>query len=475
MKKIDIFISENDTLDNALVIISDKILGISGVKKNDIQNKINKIFSKVYNNRVGYCVLYNKTDGYYLKLYVLPKIIDKPNESKDSQKRVIRNLLKYMMHHYRLRSKYKEYNEKILIKSNQDVSFDTYSSIKMAQSVEELMLFKYKVILQQIRKFFIKHKAFKRGRIEYVSQNLKNKVNLKKNIKEINKTLIHQEKSYDIIYSELATVAFSILKLFQKKINILDEQDKKEINSLTKLIQNLLIKKYRVRSKASMKKQQLLSKKLYKLFRKKIEHKKLYSNLLALFGIENFFDEESNKDILLDIKADALFIQPDVMYEWYVYDWIIRKYCKAKKMFNIEFDTEIGKEQIHIKSIQNKKPYKIVKLLNKNQVLEVSNRSSEPDIVIITENKSIVIDAKWKILDNLKNNNNESTNPKGLNMSDVLKLQRDKKAYEAVDAFLVFAKLPNGVDGTNYGVKYLDEIDFKFTLVDIHIDLLTKV
>ena len=471
MKKIDIFISENDTLNNALTIISDKVVDFPDVKKNTIQNKINKIFSKVYNNKIGYYVSYNKVDDYYLKLYILPKIIDKPREAKDSQKQVIKSLLKYMTHHYRLSSEHKEYNEKTLIKSNQDISFDIYSSTKSAQSIEELIFFKYKIILQQIRNFFIKHKSFKRGKLEYTSQSLKNKVNLAKNIKEINKTLIHQEKSYDIIYSELATVAFSILKLFQKKINILDEQDKKEINSLTKSIQNLLIKKYRVRSKASMKKQQLLSKKLYKLFRKKIEHKKLYSNLLALFGIENFFDEESNKDILLDMKADALFIQPDVMYEWYVYDWIIRKYCKAKKMFNIEFDTEIGKEQIHIKSIQNKKPYKIVKLLNKNQVLEVSNRSSEPDIVIITENKSIVIDAKWKILDNLKSNDDVSANPKGLNMSDVLKLQRDKKAYEAVDAFLVFAKLPNGVDGTNYGVKYLDEIDFKFTLVDIHIDL----
>ncbi|WP_457745486.1 hypothetical protein [Sulfurimonas sp.] len=461
---MNIFIRENDSKD-IFDTLSEK-LDTEKLKKD-----LKEVFKKVYNNYVGYYLF--KDSGIVYKIFVLPKHIDLPQEGNQHQEQnAIRQLLGYFKIYYELKHKY----DKLYTDGNKplpsfyEIAFSSQNKESKAQDIQDIEEFaftKYKYFLQEIKKFFDTHKTHKRVKTAYISQSVKYKLNLLANIKEPNKSKIHQEQYQDVIYSNIATIVYGAIKLFlQQKIEIVDKDRKlkKEANNL----KNILLKKYKVDKSFSLSVHKLINSKTYKHFKKQKEYLALYSNVLALFGIENFFEEDDRKELNSNIKRDALFIKPDLMYEWYVYDWIIRKYCRAKKIFNIDFSIEKDEEQIYIKSKYNKKAYEIAEL-PKNK--KVSSRSSEPDIVILGDGKKVIIDAKWKILEDLNSDDKASANPKGLSMSDVLKLQRDMLIHEANEAFLVFAGLPKGIDGREYGVSYFGEIDFRFKLVEIPIYL----
>jgi hypothetical protein len=461
---MNIFIRENDSKD-IFDTLSEK-LDTEKLKKD-----LKEVFKKVYNNYVGYYLF--KDSGTVYKIFVLPKHIDLPQEGDQRQEQnAIRQLIGYFKIYYELKHKYdKLYTDgNKLLPSFYEIAFNSQNKESKAQDIEEFAFTKYKYFLQEIKKFFYTHKTHKRVKTTYISQSVKYKLNLLANIKEPNKSKIHQEHYQDVIYSNIATIVYGAIKLFlQQKIEIVDKDRKlkKEANNL----KNILLKKYKVDKSFSLSVYKLINSKTYKHFKKQKEYLALYGNVLALFGIENFFEEDDGKELNSNIKRDALFIKPDLMYEWYVYDWIIRKYCRTKKIFNIDFSIEKDKKQIYIKSEHNTKNYSIIDV-DKNK--GISTRFSEPDIVIIGDGKKVIIDAKWKILEDLHSDDKESVNPKGLSMSDVLKLQRDMQVHrenEADEAFLVFAGLPKKIDGREYGVSYFRKIDFRFKLVEIPIYL----
>jgi len=419
MKKIDIFISEQETLEDALKSINTKVAGLSDKQENIIRKEFDKAFGKAFNNRVGYYVTYNKVENYYIKLYILPKTIKKPTNSKESQHRAIKELLKYIFHYYRLQAKYKEYNQKEKYFGYQDIAFDVFLKIQSAQSTEEFIFYKYQSLLQRIKKFFVKHQSYQRKKTEYSSQSIKHKVDLAKNIKELNKANIHQIKYVDVIYSDIATATYGILKLFFNKIMLLEADNKQEILYLTQSIQHLLLKKYNINDKVSVNEKRLVSNSLYKYFRKKIEHKKLYSTLLALFGFENFFDED-DKDVLFDIHTDLVFIDPSLMYEWYIYDVIKQQAACAQDEYDIKFDQKESKKEAI------KESYFYTSKHGKQKDI-----TSNPDILIYSnnENKVYIIDVKWKV--------------KEPALEDILKLKRDcevRSQKYSVYAILIYPR-----------------------------------
>jgi len=434
---MNIFISENSEKDE----IFDKLLDILDVSK--LKQEIKAVFKKAYNNYVGYYLF--KDGKEFFKIFVLPKNISLPKENdKNDEIKTIKQFLNYLKEYYRLQDSYLNYKTSNLnIQSLLELSFNSHNSQNQAQNIEQFIFYKYKVVIQEIIGFFKLHKAHKRIKNNYVSQTIKYKINLAKNLKEIDKTKIHQDRLEDIIYSQVATIAYGAIKLFiQQKVELFEDINQKdEVLKLSLKLQSILLKKYNLDNSFNLSLFKLVSNKINKFFRKKQSHQLLYSHLLTLFGFEHFFDEESAKEINRNIESDSLFFRPEIMYEWFVYDYLIKQ-------------NQFGATKENA-SIQSKKDY-YLKIDKKLKVLE-----SKPDIIIESE-KKIIIDVKWKQI-----------NSDSFSSNDILKLQRDYEVHKENDtdeAYIIYLSLDK--EYTNQ-IKILyakDEI-FKFKVLEIGMNL----
>lgn len=384
---MNIFISENESKDK----IFDELTSIFDIQK--FKNEVSDIFKKANNNYVGYYLFEDK--GEYYKIFILPKHITKPkhyNEEID----VIKKFIEYLKIYYKLKSKYDKYEPNSLnLKSSFELSFHSNTNNYSAQDIEQFIFYKYQSLLIDILRFFDTHKAHKRIKKEYISQTIKYNLNLTKNIKEPNKTKIHQYKIDEIIFSQIATITFGVISLFNRtKLNLVQEKElQNDLYKLTTKIKNILQKKYQIEKGFDLTINKLLSSKIFKCFRKKKESLNLYINLLSIFGVENFYDESENKQINRTINSESLFIRPEKLYEWFVYDKLKEKYFSESY--------EIYKDGFYDSTT-------IMYTLDEKKV------KSNPDLILKHNDKLFVIDVKWKnIGDNIPD------------IYDILKLKRD--------------------------------------------------
>lgn len=384
---MNIFISENESKDK----IFDELTSIFDIQK--FKNEVSDIFKKANNNYVGYYLFEDK--GEYYKIFILPKHITKPkhyNEEID----VIKKFIEYLKIYYKLKSKYDKYEPNSLnLKSSFELSFHSNTNNYSAQDIEQFIFYKYQSLLIDILRFFDTHKAHKRIKKEYISQTIKYNLNLTKNIKEPNKTKIHQYKIDEIIFSQIATITFGVISLFNRtKLNLVQEKElQNDLYKLTTKIKNILQKKYQIEKGFDLTINKLLSSKIFKYFRKKKESLNLYINLLSIFGVENFYDESENKQINRTINSESLFIRPEKLYEWFVYDKLKEKYFSESY--------EIYKDGFYDSTT-------IMYTLDEKKV------KSNPDLILKHNDKLFVIDVKWKnIGDNIPD------------IYDILKLKRD--------------------------------------------------
>lgn len=442
---MNIFISENDKKDETFDKLVDKL------DVNKLKNEIKAVFKKASNNYIGY-YLFQDSDKYY-KIFVLPKNIPLPKSNNESEEReAIKQFLSYLKIYYKLKSTYHpDYKIKDLgIASLTEFAFDSSSAKKSTNDIEEFIFYKYKFIIQEILNFFNSHKSHKRVNHNYISQTIKHKINLLSNIKEIDKTKIHQERYEDVIYSQIATVAYGAIKLFiRQKIDLVAKVNHNELLQLSLKLQNLLLKKYNLDKSYHLSLPKLTGTKTYKYFKKKQTNKVLYSNILSLFGLEHFFDDNGDKDINRNIKSDSLFLRPETMYEWYVYD-ILKKYAK-------ESDKTILFDKLGSKTTTE---YEL-----KTQKKSIS-KSSKPDYVLIDDLNSIkiIIDAKWK--------NTDINSSKTIEPSDYLKLKLDSSLldddkYKTISC-LIYSKIITGNDQINMNVD--QEFNFTILQVDMNFD-----
>jgi len=423
-----IFIGENEDKNKVFDKLTDK-LDIAKFK-----SEFKDISKKIYNNKVGYYLF--KDGNIFYKIFVLPKYID----LNQTDNEIIIEFIDYLKIFFSLKSKYKKYNQvdELKIKSTIELSFDSVEDNFKSQDVEIFTYYKYITILQNIENFFKNHKANKKIKQNYISQSLKYKLDLKANLKELDKTKIHQSKFQDIIYSTIATIVYGVIKLFIRKKSDLFRNEKlyREILQKSTRIKNLLLKKYVVDKSFALSLNKLISTKSYKIFRKKEQTKILYNDVLSLFGLEHFFDETNNKDINRNIKTDAIFFAPELMYEWYVYDRLINQYDKE----NVQFDKEEG----------TSKKYKI-DFLGEEKTL-----TSNPDFIVKYNNQVYVIDAKWKILEKVPD------------LCDILKLKRDceLRSDYSPQAVLIYIKTKKGL----YQEYFNDNTNSSFNTKLIQID-----
>lgn len=382
-----IFINENE---NIYEVLAEKEIDINKIKDN-----IKIISAKINNNRIGYFQF--KINNGFIKICILPKIIKKDDKNLEEK------YLNYINKYFEIINKY----QKQITKKVTDNYLDIILSEKNNEikSFNSLLNYKYIVALDEIYKFFKHYKKFIYKQKSCIANEFKYKIDLKKNITEINKTKIHQNLREEISYSKISDITQSVIDCFLKeKINSLEDKEKVEKKSIE--VSRFLSKRYEINNfKFDLKK--ILSYKIRSLFKSK-KLQVLYKNLLVLLDLEGYFEKDCDSQILNKISnMTCITFDPAVIFEYYVYHkhieenipntlFIKLNYDIIKKVYTLYFKTKVETKEFLDESII---------------MIEEIKENSEPDLII----GNVIKDCKWKILKSLND----------ISREDFLKLKRD--------------------------------------------------
>ncbi|MFK5976196.1 MAG: hypothetical protein QM493_06785 [Sulfurovum sp.] len=417
-----------------------------GIDTKVFESKLADLFHRVYNNFVGYYLF--KQHKILYKLIILPKSISIDSDTRE------KDFVNYLLHYHRINNKYTFDETKKIEDSLLSLAFKNNNDKNNSHlPLEEFEFYKYKSILEAIEKFFKKHKNYKRVKVDYASQSIKYKLNLQKNIKELDKTKLHQTKTIDMMYSLISTISYTALKLFiSNKLSDFNDENKKELLSKCRSIHSLIAKKYNLDKSYKLTLSKLNSFKVAKVFKAKNETKELLIAIKSLFGFEQMYqDDKISVNNNYDLATTSFFINPIAFYEWYVYD-ILKKFADNKN-YQIRFDKN--------KSNNTKKEY----FLNSKRE-EALNRSSNPDYVLIDEknNIKIIIDAKWKNIDKLSD----------ISPADYLKLKFDSNILEddryATSSYFVYPHLYDYNDVLNIQIDENNFFNFNVMQIDMNFE-----
>lgn len=421
----------------------------AGLNIPNLEIKFSTLFSRAANNYVGY-YLYQQDDIVY-KILILPKIISK-HDNEAEKKFII-----YLLHYYRLNVEYGFDLSKKIAGSLVDLVYESHKNKDFSHlPVEQFEYYRHQSTIKSIFTFFKRYKKNKKNKQDYVSQAIQHKLNISKNIYEINKTKIHQLKYTDALYSKMATITYHTIKLFEKnKIRSLKKDKQAQVLQTTNKLKQFLVKKFDIDRSYKINLSKLLSTNVAKSFKSKIKHKDLYLELQSLFGFENFYNSSEVKiDRNNNLTTSALFIDPIIFYEWYVYDVLKQKTKNSNQ--TLRFDKKEGTSQdFYI-------------FHNKGHVSKISN----PDYVIFDKEKvpEVVIDAKWKNIYDYPS----------IDSRDILKLQRDTnlRAIQndiSLKAYFVYPFISNkNIIEKQLTLSYLENDPtglFMFTILEIKLDL----
>ena len=347
------------------------------------------ISNKTFNNYIGYYQFKNsnKSSEVCYKVYVLPKTSPKVNNEEEN----IKHFIKILQEYYRLKNKYGVKLSSYVKKSIIDLAVDDNKNEQNADDMDTFIAYKYAEAIKTIKMFFKKHNNILHKELKYSAQNIRDRLDVKRNITELDKSKIHQHKKVAYRYSEYALISSEVLHYFIK--NKLKDVKDKQLGSATRKLKAKIDSKYLQRTAYTFRIKDIVSKKITKLF-KSSEEKELYRALLQLLGAENYFEDQSNKMIFKLHNQHALFFRPEELFEWAVFD-----------MLNDEYG-EVSVTQ------KQKISYKI----------NDASRDAYPDFVVRKGNEVLVIDAKWKIL-----KTEEKTS-----FEDIAKLRRDGLILERV-------------------------------------------
>jgi hypothetical protein len=261
----------------------------------------------MYNNEVGYYIFEQVKQIY--KIIILPKTIDE--KSPTAQK----DFVNYLLHYHRVNNKYRFDTTKQIPNSLLSLAFEENNQDEnnSHNPIEEFEYYKYKSILESIEYFFKKHKNYKKVQVDYKSQDIKYKLNLSKNIKELDKTKIHQTQSLDVLYSKIATITHGSLKLFAKiRIDIIkDEQYKKQLIQEARKVISFITKKYPIDKNYKFSLSKLNNSKTTKVYSRKSDTKLLLVDIKSLFGFEQMYqDNNLYVNNRYDLTTTSFFINP---------------------------------------------------------------------------------------------------------------------------------------------------------------------
>lgn len=414
-----------------------------GIDTTKFEHHFIDLFNKMYNNEVGYYIF--EQDEQIYKIIILPKTIDEKSPT------VQKDFVNYLLHYHRVNNKYKFDKTKQIPNSLLSLAFEENNDDKnnSHNPIEEFEYYKYKSILESIEVFFKRHKNYKKVQVDYKSQDIKYKLNLLKNIKELDKTKIHQTQSIEMMYSQIATITHGALKLFAKRrIDIIkDVQYKKQLIQETKKVISFIAKKYPIDKNYKFSLSKLNNSKTTKVYSKKSDTKLLLVDIKSLFGFEQMY-EDNNLYVnnRYDLTTTSFFIDPILFYEWYVYD-ILKDFASTNN-YKILFDKDKENKTIIEYDL-------ISKMFEKDTA-----RSSNPDYILIDEEKKIkiVLDAKWKNIEKLGD----------IKSSDFLKLKHDASLLENSYKTIPYLIYPNYLGNEDkISISKDDKQAFNFGILQI--------
>lgn len=416
-----------------------------GIDTHILENRLSDLFQRVYNNNVGYYAF--RQNGIVYKLVVLPKTIDPLNDTAE------KDFVNYLLHYYRVNLKYKFDQTKMISDSLLSLAFESNNKEEPSSHnpIDEFEFYKYLSMLDKIEYFFKKHKNYTREKIDYISQSVKHRLNLNKNIKELDKSKIHQSKTVDLMYSQMATIAHYALILFKAhKLDSINNEYKEEIISKVRQVDTFIVKKYHIDKAYKFTLSKLNGFKIAKVFNANLERKNLLTNIKSLFGFEQMYrDGEVAVENRYDLTTNSFFIDPIRFYEWYVYD-ILKKYTDANKK-EILFAGMEAETTTQYKLFSKIKP--------------PIDKESKPDYILIDKEKNIkiVLDAKWKKIDKLSH----------ISSADYLKLKHDallldKDNFKTI-SYLIYPQYIAEKDDVSIQINTDSYFDFHILEFDFHI------
>lgn len=416
------------------------ILNLINSSNPKIIQHIKTITKLTSRNKIGYFQFLEEDT--YFKIYIMPKIYPVKVEGEDNENSTYKiNFVNFLKHYYRLVAKYNisKYSDE-LDGNISDLQYQSkkereLNSTALLTDIEDFVVHNYQDSIKTLELFFIRHKQSNSVEEEFKSQSIKNKLSIKKNLTNIDKSYVYQLKDITILHSTLSVISIVVLKNFlNKKLKnfTLNEKTislKKEINKLI----SYLNKKF-PNNKQTFHIKELLSRKTSKLFEKNDEYKKIYKALLKLEGKEHYYNGDKFKELKKEEETISIFFQPEKLFEWIVYDKLIES-NQYDKVLKCDKDLDV------------KQFFNLIPLEEKY--------SSEPDILIEINNTLYPIDVKWKIL-------SKKDNPFD---NDVSKLKRDAKIRNTNKGYLIYPlKEFNSPFNENIEYNYNFETDFKFEI-----------
>lgn len=419
-----------------------------GINTKVFENHFENLFNKLYNNEVGYYI-FNQNDLIY-RLIVLPKTINKNSITKE------KDFINYLLHYYRVNNKYQFDDTKRISNSLLSLAFDNINdeSNDSHFPLDEFEFYKYEAILNRIEHFFKNHKNYKRVKVDYKSQDIKHKLHLANNIKEIDKTKIHQIQTIDMLYSQIATISYHALKFFKShRINNIDPKYQKDLAYNAKKAVSFIANKFTVDKSYKITLSKLNNLKMLKVFNAKTETQQLLVDIKSLFGFEQMYqDNEVHVSNRYDLTTTSFFINPSTFYEWYVYDIFE---STVGHQYSVLFDKhkEVSKK--------TQTQYDLTSKFDSDP-----KRNSKPDYILIDEEKKIkvVLDAKWKNIYKLSKINSE----------DFLKLKFDAELLKnnsyATVPYLIYPYYPNENDHIKIAKEDNQYFNFGVLKIDMNFD-----
>jgi hypothetical protein len=383
-----------------------------------MRGQLSFISRKTNNNYIGYYQF--KIDGQYIKFFVVPKI-HKGLTDLEKERAFVDFLSKY----YQLATKYPEIRGQKIDGNIKNISFDSFYE-KTGRVIDDFIRYKYEYALTVLDRFFRKHNKTQYKTTAFASQSINHKIDLKNNIRSLNKANVHQIKKELEAYSEVALISEQALKRFKtEKIQHI-EHHQDVLLSKTNTILNHIKKKYKPQGNFSFKDRDIITNRIAKLFKGNRELKEVYEALLIIIGLEHFDSQDTQQEAQKLENMVALFFNPADLFEWMVYDKLKKAYSENAVIQKDKLGNGTSKE------------YEL-KTLTRSII-----RTSEPDFIVIDNDIVSIIDAKWKVLTKIED----------IKFEDIAKLERDwvlrKDDFgKTVTAMLIYPKIDFDFDRVN--------------------------
>lgn len=433
------FFNENSKSSTIKSILGDVDIGL--------KEYIDTITKMKSGNKIGYFQF--QYNDYYYKFYIMPKIYKVEEKECDNCIEYEKQFINFFKHYYRLVGKYdiEKYSDE-LDGNISDLSYNSQESAKElatdAESVDDFIVHNYNDSLSVIERFFTKHKKQILVEQDFESQSIKSKLNIRRNMIEPNKSSVHQTRKVPMIYSNIAVIAMEVLHYFidMKIRNFSANTKSMALKRKANKIQNTLKQKFSNNHDLTFKVSELLQRKTSKLFERNHEYKDVYKALLKLTGKEHYYNGDVYREIQKEDEMISIFFQPEKLYEWILYDKLV-----SNKIFDYDEVLKDSKDDV-------KKPFELIPTYDGKK-----KYSSEPDLIVVKDNKEYPVDAKWKIL---KTKNAAFDN-------DIAKLRRDAKIRGLNKGYLIYPKIDESSKfqlDTEYKYDF-DDFVFELRVVNV--------